>query len=106
MYHRFLFYQNSIYTANHFEHTHPLPDYFWNPSEISHDMNCLTTVITAVDTHAYSHHIERLMIIGNISLLTQTNPQSLLIRFWEQYLDAFEWVVTPNVLGMSQFADG
>lgn len=46
------------------------------------------------------------MIIGNFTVLMGYNPHDINKRFWEMYADAFEWVVTPNVLGMSQFADG
>ncbi len=46
------------------------------------------------------------MIIGNFALLADLDPHELNHWFFEYYTDAFEWVVTPNVLGMSQFADG
>jgi len=46
------------------------------------------------------------MVLGNFALLTKTNPHEVNRWFWSVYLDAYEWVVTPNVLGMSQFADG
>lgn len=45
------------------------------------------------------------MVIGNFSLLTDRDPHSVNQWFWEQYADAYEWVVTPNVIAMSQFAD-
>lgn len=106
MYHWFLFYKHTIYQENKLWHTNNIPYYFWETNKTPHEMNCLNTVIKAVDKHAYSHHIERLMIVWNISLLTQTNPKDVLLRFWEQYLDAFERVVVPNVMWMSQFADG
>ena len=69
-------------------------------------MHCVNTVLEKVDRLGYSHHIERLMIIGNFTLLMGYNPHDVNKWFWEQYTDAFEWVVTPNVLGMSQYADG
>jgi len=58
------------------------------------------------DQKRVRYHIERLMIIGNFCLLVGYNPHSVNKRFREQYADAFERVVTPNVLGMSQYADG
>ena len=69
-------------------------------------MNCVDTVLKKVQKYNYSHHIERLMIIGNFTLLAGYNPHEVNRWFFEMYTDAFEWVVTPNVLSMSQYADG
>ncbi len=105
-------YQSDIHEVNHLSHTPPLPLYFWGqryqdtlPESIG-SMQCISTVIDRVDRLGYSHHIERLMIIGNFTLLAGIDPHSVNHWFWEQYTDAFEWVVTPNVIAMSQFADG
>ena len=70
------------------------------------DLNCLKTVIKEIIDYGYNHHIQRLMIIGNISNLMGINP--IYIREWfnEMYVDSFDWVVTPNVIGMAQYADG
>jgi deoxyribodipyrimidine photolyase-related protein len=69
-------------------------------------MNCLSTVIKETISSAYNHHIERLMIIGNFMLIAGINPQEGLRWFSEMYVDAFEWVMAANVLGMSLHADG
>jgi deoxyribodipyrimidine photolyase-related protein len=105
MYHFFQFYKDILYTENVLDHTRKLPSFFWKNAEGS-DMNCLSTTLNQVQTEHISHHIQRLMIIGNFSLLTRLNPHELNHWFYEYYTDAFEWVVTPNVLSMSQFADG
>ena len=105
MYHFFQFYKDDIYNDNFLEHTEKLPEYFWEDAEQS-DMNCLSTTLEQVQSENFSHHIQRLMIIGNFSLLANLNPHELNKWFFEYYTDAFEWVVTPNVLGMSQYADG
>lgn len=105
MYHFFMFYKESIYTENFLDHSRELPGYFWKDAEKS-DMNCLSNILKQVQSENFSHHISRLMIIGNFSLLTGLNPHELNKWFFEYYTDAFEWVVTPNVLAMSQFADG
>jgi deoxyribodipyrimidine photolyase-related protein len=105
MYHFFQFYKDDIYSQNFLEHTHPLPNYFWKDAEMC-DMNCLSTTLKQVQSQNTSHHIQRLMIIGNFALLAGLNPHELNKWFFEYYTDAFEWVVTPNVLSMSQFADG
>lgn len=55
---------------------------------------------------AYNHHIERLMILGNFMLLSEFNPDQVYQWFMEMYIDAYDWVMVPNVYGMSQFADG
>ncbi|MBR99883.1 MAG: cryptochrome/photolyase family protein [Candidatus Marinimicrobia bacterium] len=62
--------------------------------------------IKKVLSHAYTHHIERLMILGNIMLLLEISPDEVYKWFMEMYIDAYDWVMVPNVYGMSQFADG
>lgn len=54
----------------------------------------------------YSHHIERLMILGNFMLLCEINPNKVYEWFMELYIDAYDWVMVPNIYGMSQFSDG
>lgn len=105
MYHFFQFYKDDIYKDNFLNHTRELPNYFWSDAEQS-DMNCLSNTLKQVQSENFSHHIQRLMIIWNFSLLAGLSPHELNKWFFEYYTDAFEWVVTPNVLGMSQYADG
>lgn len=54
----------------------------------------------------YNHHIERLMVLGNFMLLCEFDPDEVYQWFMEMYIDAYDWVMVPNVYGMSQFADG
>lgn len=54
----------------------------------------------------YNHHIERLMILGNFMMLCEIKPSDVYQWFMEMYIDAYEWVMVPNVFGMSQFSDG
>ena len=56
--------------------------------------------------NAYLHHIERLMVLGNFMLLCEVNPNEVYKWFMEMFIDAYDWVMVPNVYGMSQFADG
>lgn len=72
-----------------------------------------TTGITPIDhtIHAlledgYTHHIERLMVLGNFMLLCRIHPDAVYKWFMELFIDAYDWVMVPNVYGMSQFADG
>ncbi|WKN40574.1 cryptochrome/photolyase family protein [Tunicatimonas pelagia] len=62
--------------------------------------------IKRVAEHGYTHHIERLMVLGNIMLLTEVHPDEVYKWFMEMFVDSSDWVMEPNVYGMSQFADG
>jgi deoxyribodipyrimidine photolyase-related protein len=96
------------HAENYFGHTRPLPDFFWTGHAAfgRRSMNCLSSAICKVIRYGYTHHIERLMIIGNFALLAGIQPSQINRWFWEFYIDAYDWVVSPNVIGMSQFADG
>lgn len=63
------------------------------------------TIRKVLDT-GYCHHIERLMILGNFMLLCEFDPDEVYRWFMELFIDAYDWVMVPNVYGMSQFADG
>ncbi|MBP1202113.1 deoxyribodipyrimidine photolyase-related protein [Duganella sp. 1411] len=88
---------------NVFKHTAPLPHWFWSGET---RMRCMATAIGQSLEHAHSHHINRLMVIGNFSLLAGLSPYQLHQWYLGVYIDAFEWVELPNTLGMSQYADG
>lgn len=62
--------------------------------------------INKVFETGYCHHIERLMVLGNFMLLCEFDPDEVYQWFMELFIDAFDWVMVPNVYGMSQFADG
>lgn len=80
-----------------------LPEMYWTGDT---EMHCMQQSLEPVIEQGYSHHIQRLMILSNFSNLTKTDPRELNKWFWLAYVDAYEWVVLPNVLGMSTFADG
>ncbi len=63
-------------------------------------------VIKRALDHSYNHHIERLMVIGSFMLLCRIEPTEVYRWFMELFIDAYDWVMVPNVYGMSQFADG
>lgn len=69
-------------------------------------MNCVSSTVAAVEERAWVHHIPRLMILSNLALLTGTNPQEFLNWMREQFIDASDWVMVPNVIGMATHADG
>ena len=89
--------------VNHWGFTHPLPGFFWNGDT---DMNCLRTVIQRVLHSGYAHHIERLMVLSNFCLLSGIHPQEVNDWFLSGFVDAYEWVMLPNLLGMGLYADG
>ena len=92
-----------IREANHFGFERGLPALYWSGNT---EMHCLRESVRPVLEMAYSHHIQRLMILSNFSNLTETDPRELNRWFHLAYADAYEWVELPNVLGMSTFADG
>ena len=63
-------------------------------------------VVKRVSEDAYCHHIERLMVLGNFMLLCRFDPDEVYRWFMEMFIDSYDWVMVPNVYGMSQFADG
>lgn len=89
--------------ANSWRHTRPMPQLFWDGAT---EMNCLRQVVTRVIERGYSHHIERLMVICNFCMLAGVDPAAVNAWFLSFYIDAYEWVVTPNVIGMGLNADG
>ena len=68
-------------------------------------MNCVSQVVSHVETRAWTHHIPRLMILSNLALVTGTNPKEFLDWMREQFVDAAEWVMVPNIIGMGVHAD-
>eukprot|EP00825_Cyclidium_porcatum_P015128 TRINITY_DN1838_c0_g1_i6.p1 TRINITY_DN1838_c0_g1~~TRINITY_DN1838_c0_g1_i6.p1 ORF type:complete len:328 (-),score=35.48 TRINITY_DN1838_c0_g1_i6:232-1215(-) len=88
---------------NYFDQQQPLPAWFWTGQT---KMRCMAHAIGQSLEHAYAHHIQRLMIIGNFALLAGLNPAAVHGWYLGVYIDAFEWVELPNTVGMSQFADG
>ena len=83
--------------------TRDLPAFYWTGAT---DMRCLREAIRSTSRHAYSHHIQRLMLTGNFALLAGIAPREIERWYLAVYADAFEWVEMPNTLGMAIFADG
>ena len=90
-------------TANRFGADHPLPDFFWDPERT--DLACVRDAVQSVREHGYAHHIQRLMVLGNIGLLLGLDPHAVSRWFWAGFVDAHEWVELPNVIGMALAAD-
>jgi deoxyribodipyrimidine photolyase-related protein len=80
-----------------------LPPVYWGTRS---GMNCMDTIVRGVVADGWSHHITRLMVLSNLATLCGFSPRELTDWFWFAYIDAYDWVVEPNVLGMATFADG
>lgn len=89
--------------GNWFDHQQPLPDFFWTGDT---PMNCLHQTLDQVRRTAYAHHIQRLMVLSNFALIAGLNPQAVEDWFHSAFIDAYDWVMQTNVLGMGLFADG
>ncbi|MEA5537337.1 cryptochrome/photolyase family protein [Crocosphaera sp. XPORK-15E] len=105
-------YMNGIYhyvdedyrESNWFNHNGSLPNFYWQSSQT--DMNCLHQVLNQVEKTGYAHHIQRLMVLSNFALIVGVSPQKIESWFQAAFVDAYDWVMVPNVIGMGQFADG
>lgn len=89
---------------NWFDHHQPLPSFFWDASKT--EMNCLRQSLSQVERIGYAHHIQRLMILSNFALIAGISPQAIENWFHAAFIDAYDWVMQTNVIGMGQFADG
>lgn len=88
---------------NHFNYKKKIPLSFYTGET---GVLPVDDVIKQVLETGYCHHIERLMILGNFMLLCEFHPDEVYRWFMELFIDAYDWVMVPNVYGMSQFADG
>ena len=87
-------------SANNLGASEPLPELFWTGET---DMACLSDVVDGVRKRGYSHHIQRLMVLGNFATIYGVEPRRLNEWFHAGYVDAFHWVTTPNVVGMGTY---
>jgi deoxyribodipyrimidine photolyase-related protein len=81
----------------------PMPAFMWTAET---EMNCIRQSVGQLIEHAYAHHIQRLMVLGLFCLLLGVRPRDVNRWHLSMYIDAVDWVSLPNVLGMSQYADG
>jgi deoxyribodipyrimidine photolyase-related protein len=88
-------------TTNQLKHNNKINDKFWTGQT---DMIPIDSIINKIVKYSYAHHIERLMYLGNFLLLCLVDPDEVYRIFMEWTIDAYDWVMVPNVYGMSQFA--
>ena len=90
-------------TLNHWRFTNKIPSSFYDGTTGIFPID--QTIKKILET-GYCHHIERLMILGSFMMLCEFDPDEVYRWFMELFIDAYDWVMVPNVYGMSQFADG
>ena len=91
-------------TKNELGADQPVPPAF--TGEATTEMNCVSQCIGGLEARAYNHHIQRLMVLGNLTMLHGVDPWEMTDWMWANFIDGAEWVMLPNVIGMSQWADG
>jgi deoxyribodipyrimidine photolyase-related protein len=94
---------SKIRQQNFFGFDKHLPAGFWSCET---DNWLINRTLIKTQNYAYNHHIERLMILGNYMLLSRYHPDEVYQWFMEMYIDAYDWVMVPNIYSMSQYADG
>ncbi|RLV49205.1 cryptochrome/photolyase family protein [Nocardioides mangrovicus] len=96
-------YGRRMRSGNRLVHTRPLAEGWWT-AEVG--LAPIDRVVERVLEHGWCHHIERLMVLGNAMCLMRTDPDAVYEWFMEMFVDAYDWVMVPNVYAMSQFAAG
>jgi len=84
-------------------HQRDLPPMYWGEAT---DMRCIAECIAQTRDEGYAHHIQRLMVLGNFALLAGVAPRQVHDWFLASFVDAYDWVMAGNTIGMTQFADG
>ena len=94
-------------SANYFNFKKDLEPWWFTLNKENYQVNdALDNSLKVLEKYSYNHHIERLMVFGNWFLINEYNPQRVNDWFMSMYIDAYPWVMYPNVVGMSQYADG
>ncbi|MGW4808264.1 cryptochrome/photolyase family protein [Kitasatospora sp. NPDC004272] len=87
-------------------HRAPLPDWFAELDADAVRARCLSGVLAQVRDTGWTHHVPRLMVLGNWALQHGYDPAAVTDWFHRSFVDGYDWVMVPNVVGMSQYADG
>ena len=90
-----------LYESNQLKHKNKLNDKFWTGQT---NILPVDSIINKIVKYAYAHHIERLMYLGNFMLICQVEPKQVYRIFMEWCIDSYDWVMVPNVMGMSQYS--
>jgi deoxyribodipyrimidine photolyase-related protein len=95
--------EKNIYKQNFLNHTKKIDESYWLATT---EITPIDSIIKNIVKYAYAHHIERLMYLGNWFLINQIDPKEVYRIFMEWTVDSYDWVMAPNIYGMSQYADG
>lgn len=98
------FFGDRYRNENQLRATRPLLPLFHDPSTT--EMACVREIVTSIKERAWVHHIPRLMVLSNLALLAAVKPKEFLEWMSEVFIDAYDWVMVPNVIGMGLHADG
>jgi len=93
----------TMYNKNFLNHKKKINEKYWLGET---NIKPIDDIIKNIVMYSYAHHIERLMYLGNWFLINQAHPKEVHRIFMEWTVDAYDWVMVPNIMGMSQFADG
>jgi deoxyribodipyrimidine photolyase-related protein len=97
------FHSNDLFETNQFNQLNKLPQSWFDASTGIYPIDLL---IKKAEKIAYAHHIERLMFLGNFAFLSQIAPKEIYNWFMICFIDSYEWVMIPNIMGMSQYSSG
>ena len=99
----YVFHGTKQRNSNYFNFKRKIPKSFYSAET---GIEPIDETIKKINKSAYASHIERLMILGNFMSLCEFRPNDVYQWFMELFIDSYDWVMVPNVYGMSQFSDG
>ncbi|WP_111652913.1 cryptochrome/photolyase family protein [Actinoplanes lutulentus] len=106
VWHLYWYFEPDYRAANELTARHELPKWFTSLDADAVEARCLSDVLAGVRDRGWVHHIPRLMVLGNYAMQRGWRPGAVADWFHRSFVDGYEWVMTANVIGMSQFADG
>ncbi|MFI7544994.1 cryptochrome/photolyase family protein [Actinoplanes sp. NPDC049599] len=106
VWHLYWYFEPGYRRANELHAATPLPSWFADLDADAVEARCLSDVLAGVRDRGWVHHIPRLMVLGNYAMQRGWRPGAVADWFHRAFVDGYEWVMTANVVGMSQFADG
>lgn len=106
VWHLYWYEPDSYRRGNALQAATKLPKWFDELDADAVEARCLSDVLRGVRDHGWVHHIPRLMVLGNFAMQRGWRPSAVLDWFHRSFVDGYDWVMVPNAIGMSQYADG
>ncbi|MGW4944535.1 cryptochrome/photolyase family protein [Actinoplanes sp. NPDC004185] len=106
VWHLYWYFEPGYRRANELQASEPVPRWFAELDADAVEARCLSDVLAGVRDRGWVHHIPRLMVLGNYAMQRGWRPGAMADWFHRAFVDGYEWVMTANVVGMSQYADG